>query len=186
MFSWELVAALLDKGKARQVGQSQCQVGAACRLLHYDQLVEVSCGHGVRAAQWRPENHAGCVAQPSPKLLCGSLTPKCSRVSLVRINTAAQEKPSPIWFLSLGEEFGTGTRDFETAGSTVCLLSKPTQGWSWPWAWVGVLKIRRCFGTISQMFEGCHFTNTFMLSWLLWTTQLKPAAVGHSWFWEVG
>ena len=66
MFAGELVAALLDKGKARQVVQSQYRVGAARELRCYDELAEASCGQGVHAAQRRPESHAGRAAQPSP------------------------------------------------------------------------------------------------------------------------
>jgi len=68
-----------------------CRVGAARELRHYGGLVEVSCGQGIRAAQRRAESHARRAAQPSSKLLHGSLAPECSRVprsaSVQQINT---------------------------------------------------------------------------------------------------
>lgn len=95
---------------------------------------------------------------------------------LPRVNTAAQENTSSHLISGPGEHFGTGIWAFETADSTACLFSKPTQGWSWPRVWVGILKIRNCSGTISHTLQGCHFANIFMLSYLPGTTQLWGTA----------
>lgn len=50
----------LDKGKDTQGCNCRYQVGAACRLPCYNQLLSLSCSHGLCVPQHRPEGH-GCM-----------------------------------------------------------------------------------------------------------------------------